>query len=289
MSLKKYNLTVGKINDLFFIRREMRNLILFVVLLISACTPSDAIVQTAIAKTQLANPAATATITSTPKPTLTSTATSTPTEIPTDTPTLTPTPDLRIVDTDPQKLLCTPKDMPEEGMYYLPNSEWTSINTNEEIISIRTVEKGRAYVIDTGRVTGWWIARKRGTRAARLPDELECGVYMFKTAEGALIAMNKYNQVEYHEPNFGWRYLKTELEIDQPYIVEIFQEVDSGGDKNTTLLLELTYRNLNINVHGYAKIEEDVPLEVLEELAIKMLNRIKEEPLVDPADAVLAK
>lgn len=290
----------------------MNKLLLLLTILLCACSPSQGAVMTAIAQTDSArqpDPAqteialrqqalaltSTAMYAPTPTHTLTATATPTATEtvtpLPTETSTVTPTatPDLRVVDTDPQQLLCTMNDMPEKGMYYLPNSDWMSINTNEEVISLRTVEKGKAYVNETGRVTGWWVDRKKGSRAAQLPEILGCGVFMFKSPEGALLAMEKFNSVEIRWLNKSWKYLDRDLAIGQPYIIEIFQQRDSGGNKNTEIEIEFTYQNLLITVNGSAPVEGDVPLEVLEELALKMLERIKQEPLVDPAEALLAR
>jgi hypothetical protein len=83
--------------------------VLFCMLFIVSCTPSEQVIQTAIAQTELARPTDTylpPTETVIPSPTITFTPTVTETPTPTSTSTPTPTPDLRIVDTDPQKMLC---------------------------------------------------------------------------------------------------------------------------------------------------------------------------------------
>jgi|GEM_PF-1482654 len=264
--------------------------VLFITILLTACSPADSAVQTAIAATQRVMLSATVASTSTPIPTSTFTPapTSTPTDTPTPTATVTPTPDVRIIDTDPQKLLCTDQDLPEEGKYFIPNSDWMSINTNEEVISLRGVEKGRDYVISTGRVTGWWVARARGTRAARLPDELMCGVYLFKTAEGARLAMTKYNDVEV-SPELNWKYLHVPMDLGDANLTYALYEIDSGGNKNTTYVIEFTYRNVMVTVEGYAQKEEDVPHAILEAVARRMFEKIQAVPLVDSADAVIVK
>jgi len=269
--------------------KTLRNLITLVVIIsfLIGCAPSEAAIQKAIYQTQTANPPATQT--PTPLPTNTPLPTSTPTPEPTATPTITPTPDIRIIDTDPQKLLCTNKELPEEGKYYIPNYTWMSINTNAEVISGRTIEKGRDYVNKTGRVTGWWVGRARGTSTAQLPEELTCGVYMFKTAEGALLALNEYNQVESQDSTGNWKYLKVELNLPYPYVVESNQVLNSSGNKTTMIEMEVVYRNMLLTVVGYASREEDVPLDVLENILLKMIANLDLIPLVDPADAVIAK
>lgn len=264
--------------------------LILIATLLPACSPSQSAVQTAIAQTQsaLIPPTAASTSTPIPTPTYTPAPTFTPTLTASPEPTITPTPDVQIIDTDPQKLLCTVQDLPEEGKYYIPNEYWMSINTNEEVISTRGVEKGRDYVISTGRVTGWWAARVRGTRAARMPEQLTCGVYLFKTAEGARLAMTKYNSVEAY-PEDGWKYLVVPMDLGDTNIVYARYEIDSGGDKNTGYEIQFTYRNIMVSVFAYAKKEEDVPHAVLEAVARRILEKLVALPLVDPADAVLAK
>lgn len=260
-------------------------------LLFSGCAPSESAIQTAIVQTQQKNPTATVVPTSTPVPTSTFTVTPsfTPSPTSTVTPTFTQTPDIRIVDTDPQKMLCTDKELPEEGKYYIPGPDWMSVNTNEEVISIRGVEAGRNYVIKTGRVTGWWVDMKRGTRAASLPEELGCGVYMFKTSEGAKIALTKFNSVETDTKKLGWRYLNQDIELGDANNVIALYRTDSGGNRNTNIQIEIVYKNLLITVDGYAYREEDVPLNVLISTMTKIFERIKQEPVVLPSEAVIAK
>lgn len=250
----------------------------FLMLILGACAPSQQAVQTAIAQTQLAA------ATLTPSPTLTSTLTQTP--VPTNTPTLTPSPtaDLRIIDTDPQKLLLSQKDLPKEGLYFLP-AGWMSINTNEEVISNRGVEEGRKYVIDTQRVTGWWVNYARGTRAVKMPDEIIVGVFMFKTAEGARLANRKFNSVETSK-NEKWKYIDENCDIGEDCIIEALYVIDSGGQKNTYYSIGFTYKNLMGTIDGYAINEEDVPPDLIQSLAEKLFEKMKTAPLVEPGEAV---
>jgi hypothetical protein len=255
----------------------------------SGCNPSNEAIQTAIAQTivvstETANKVifdtqkTTSAPTALPKPTRTLEPTTTPTPSPS------PTPDIRIVDTDPQKLLCKTTDLPPEGKYYLPDASWTSINTNEEVISNRGVEKGRDYVISTGRITGWWIERKRGTRAASQPEQLGCSVYLFKNKEGAILALNKFNS-SVSFPENHTKALYNSIDLGDENVILSNYKIDSGGDKNTDITIEFSYKNLLIMVNGSAKVEEDVPINTLVSIGRLMLERIKAESLVAPEDA----
>jgi hypothetical protein len=263
----------------------VKRLVIFIITICAGislfgCSPSAQLVQTAIAQTAESKPTSTIEIisSSTPEPTRT----------PTEEPTVAPTPDLRIIDTDPQKLLCQKEDLPKEGKYYIPDSTWMSINTNEEVISNRGVEEGRQYVTDTGRVTGWWADRLRGTRAVILPDEIMCGVYMFKTNEGALKALNTYNSLETDHDN-NWKYLPDSKTLGVENNIIVLYKTDSGGDKNTSYDLEFVYKNMMGQVFAYSKKDTDISPEVIEEIAAKMLAKLKAEPLVNPEDAVLTQ
>jgi hypothetical protein len=256
---------------------------IFLAFFLISCSPSTQMVQTAIALTEAATSQ-----TETIKPIATSEFTKTSIPEPSSTPTIKPTPDLRIIDTDPQKLLCQKEDLPKEGKYYIPDSTWMSINTNEEVISNRGVEEGRQYVTDTGRVTGWWADRLRGTRAVILPDEIMCGVYMYKTNEGALKALNTYNSLETDHDN-NWKYLPDSKTLGVENNIIVLYKTDSGGDKNTSYDLEFVYKNMMGQVFAYSKKDTDISPAVIEEIAAKMLAKLKAEPLVNPEDAVLTK
>jgi hypothetical protein len=92
----------------------LKNLIIAILIFITACTPSEGQVQTAIAKTEAAKPTATAKITETPRPTATETFTPTatvtqtpiPTATKTPTPTMSPTP---TITSTPQSCLIAEK------------------------------------------------------------------------------------------------------------------------------------------------------------------------------------
>jgi len=104
-----------------------------------------------------------------------------------------------------------------------------------------------------------------------------------------LLALNEYNQVESQDSTGNWKYLKVELNLPYPYVVESNQVLNSSGNKTTMIEMEVVYRNMLLTVVGYASREEDVPLDVLENILLKMIANLDLIPLVDPADAVIAK
>jgi hypothetical protein len=117
-----------------------------------------------------------------------------------------------------------------------------------------------------------------------LPEELMCGVYMFRTEEGAKLALTKYNGVKSH-PEENYKYLNRTIDLGDESIIYAKYRIDSGGDKNTYIEIQYTYKNLLVDIFGYAKEEDDVPIEALVDVGQKMLERIKTEPLVAPEDS----
>lgn len=259
--------------------------------LITACQPSPLQIQKAIEQTQAvgisltasAFPTATSTATLTPTITPTETQTSTPTPTFTFTPTITPTPDLRIIDIDPQKFLLKSSDLPEDGKYYIPASDWMDINTNEEVISTRGVEKGRDYVIRTGRVTGWWVEFLRDTRTVQMPEDVSVFVGQFKTASGAQLALSKYNSVETY-PGKGYKYKTYPMGLGDQFNWLIQEKTTSGGDKKIYLELGFTYRNYMVIIGSYG-FEKDVSYDFNILQGKKVLNKLQAAALEYPATA----
>jgi len=100
--------------------------------------------------------------------------------------------------------------------------------------------------------------------------------------------MTKYNDVEV-SPELNWKYLHVPMDLGDANLTYALYEIDSGGNKNTTYVIEFTYRNVMVTVEGYAQKEEDVPHAILEAVARRMFEKIQAVPLVDSADAVIVK
>ncbi len=247
--------------------------LLVAVFVLTACSPavpSSGAIQTAIQQTSLAQP----TLTETVKPSVVPTETQTPSPAPTQTsaPSLTPTvtPDIRILDIDPQKYLCVKNDLPVEGNYYIPNQEWMSIHTNEEVVSGWTVEKGKEYINRTGRIVGWFVNFNRGTRAVYMPQEVYCSVVIYKTIEGARLLTKDYSRPNMY-PN-DWKMVDKTIDFGDTSYVAISKTMTSGGDYEVIYNIEFTFRNVAVETWGFG-LEKDVTHEFVENVARKLYKK----------------
>lgn len=249
----------------------MKKLSFLVIILLASCAPSASSVATAIVKTQVAAEATQAAA-------ATSTPTFAPTSTPTVTPTITPTPDLRVIRGDPYDYLLKQIDFPKEGKYYLPNETWLGGSPNEQRIAERGIEKGKDYVVSTGRIFGWWIDYLRGTIAAPLPEEIYCDIGFFETAAGALLAETKYNYPTTISPEAGWVIKDLPIKIgDYTVIAEI---IDNNKNRVWREII-FTYRNVSVLVLGYG-MDSDVRWEFIQSLAEIELAKLQSAPLTSP-------
>jgi hypothetical protein len=255
-----FQFSEGKMKRLFFC---------IVLLVLAACSaqPSQDSIQTAIAQTQEANP------TYTPLP-----PTETPTEIPTQTPTITPspTPDLRVIDIDPYKLLLQKSECPPDGKYFLPGPDWTSPITNSEIVSGWTIEKGQAYLAETGRIEGWMVNYKRGNANVLLPQEIYDNVVLYSSISGAQIVIEKYE--DRYVTDFGWLELNDPPKIGDITRTFVYKETDASGVTKVWYRLSFTYHNIfhGVNVYGY---EKETSLDHAVSIAQTLLHNLEQLPL----------
>jgi hypothetical protein len=256
-------------------------------ILLAACSQSEAGIQTAIAQTQAAQltavpPTATLAPTETLTPESTATNTSTPTETPTLTPTETPTatPDLRVILVESREFLLEKGDLPVDSQYYLPGAGWISPHHNEEILSGWGNEEGRAYLEATGRVDGWWIHYKRGSQAITAPEQVYHNIIQYETSEGAQLTVTDYNQV-LRAPEDGRQMLDEEVDLGDVSVVFVWKEVQSSGKVLVWLALEISYRNYVSIVQGYGW-EDEVRLEFLIEVQQTILDKLAAAELSEP-------
>jgi hypothetical protein len=243
------------------------------IFVMTACSPSEQAIATAIAQTQTAQPTATFSPTprptDTPIPTVTSTVAASPS----------PTPDLRVIQLEPKEFLFQKNELPPEGKYFLPGSGWTSPSHNQEVVAQRTVEEGRKYLQETGRIDGWWVAYKRGTNGVNMPEEVYNAVIEFETAEGAQVLLNKYLIQDLEED--GYIELENAPEIGDATRIFIKKEMQSGGDNRVWFILSFTYMNYynEIELWGW---ESDIAQEFAQALSELQLTKLQEVPLVPP-------
>ena len=254
--------------------------LLVILVLANGCTsqPSEYMIQTAIAQTNAVVP------TNTESPTVTVTPSFTPSPTVTLTSTLvntaTPTPDVRIITTDSKDFLLEPSDLPLDAKYYLPDSSWISPHLNEEVISTWGVEKGRDYVIKTGRIKGWWVYYLRSTRAVQAPEQVFSNVIMYKTAEGAQLTVNEYNYTK-TEPQNGYKIINPEFKLGDVSIVLTKETTNSGGDTEIVYVVEFTYRNYAVRTIATG-LKKDLPTNFVENAARAVLQKLEKANLEYP-------
>ena len=161
------------------------------------CAPSPEIVASAMAQTEVARP--TATLTLAPSPTHTPTLTPEP---PTSTPTETPTstPDLRIITASPEELACTKRDLPDArnyGMTFL--GTFPNPYSNDKVVrsgGTLLTDKLENYVRETRRIDGWQVYYEKFNTTSAGFSVLRCITNRHETAEGAQLAVLKYNDAK---------------------------------------------------------------------------------------------
>jgi len=248
-----------------------------------ACTPSEAKIMTAIAQTEAANPTATNTIT--PDPTATQTPSAAPTinptntTTPTETPTPSSTPDLRIIEMEPRHFQLEVEDLPKEGRYYMP-SGWMSPHLNSEVISGWGIEEGKAYLAETGRITGYWSEFYRGTNTVVMPQYAYCGVIQYKTAEGARLTIEKYSLLAGGTRASSLEF--TDAKVDMilgDHNESIYATVTlPGGEVAKVYYVNFAYRNYGVECWGDG-LETDVSHEFVENMARAVLAKLEAAPL----------
>jgi len=264
--------------------------------LLTACsqspsTPSEAVIQTAIAQTQAANP--TSTNTTEPRNTLTPTATPTenptatppdtptPTDTPTVTPSPTPTPDLRIIKEDPEHFLLLPEDLPKETYFHIPGTGYKSPHRNAEIISGWGREKGLEYLERTGRIDGWWVVYQRGTDSVRAPEEVYHNIIMYGSIEGAQITVMEYNLLVSDWRDSDWVEADQEIIVGDTNVLMVKKIMQPSGKNRISFRFESSYRNYVsvIEIWGW---EDDVTYEFLENASKAVIAKLEAAPLHEP-------
>jgi len=245
----------------------------FCILSFTACAPSADAISTEIAQTQAANPTATRT----PQPTKTNTP------LPSATPTITvspsPTPDLRMIKIEPKGFLLQKYEIAPAGKYYLPGQNWISPSHNEEVVAVRTVEEGRKYLAETGRIDGWYVTYKRGNNGVNTPEEVTDIVTEFESTQGAQVLLNKYLPSDLIKD--GYAEIENPPQIGDATKIFIKRELQSGGDTRLFFVMSFTYLNYynEIDLWGW---EIDVSQEFAQVLSELQLVKFKAAPLSLP-------
>jgi hypothetical protein len=243
------------------------------VVILAACAPSTAAVNTAIAQTQAANP----TVTNTTQPTKTNTPL--PAATPTFTASPSPTPDLRIIKIEPKGFLLAKDEIAPGGKFFLPGPGWISPSHNEEVVAVRTVEEGRKYLAETGRIDGWYVTYKRGNNGVNMPEEVSNSVIEFGSAQGAQILLNKYLPSDLLKD--GYAEIENPPSIGDATKIFMKREIQSGGDTRVIFIMAFTYLNYydEIDLWGW---ESDISQDFARVLSELQLGKFKSAPLSVP-------
>ena len=246
-----------------------------ILLVMASCSPSESSVATAIALTEVASPSDT--------PTAIPSPTSTPLPSPTYTPvpSPTPTPDTRVYDVDPRRILLERLDLPSEAGYYLPHSSWISPHRNSEIQigfgggsdSVTSAEAVKEYLAETGRVDGWWVSFKRGSRTVIAPEEIFNNPVLYKTQEGAMLMLTKYHGSCDED--------ETPLEIQtigDASMACMWKKMQNNGKNRVSINIRFIDRNVYHNLSGWGW-ESEVTLEYVEQVAMTLLDKLQQFPL----------
>lgn len=254
--------------------------VLFVVSLTSACSfaTSESDIQTAIAKTQKVEEKVTLTNTQTetlrPSPTSTFTLTPEPTSTLTPTVTFTPTPDIRIIEGDPDDFILSKDDLPDKYILYPGDS---TPHNNSEILDVRGVEEGKAYLDATGRIGGWIIYYGLVDDTVIAPEWIRSYIVMYDNVNGPSIAQS---------PEWDWagedrEILDINVNLGDRSRVYTIRERQSSGKVYVFYAIQFSYRNVWAEVMGIG-YESDIRHEYVENAARAVLEKLKNAPLSMP-------
>ena len=250
-------------------------LVALVLLTALGCAPSESAVQTALAKTQAALPTETPTLAPTATATQLPTATNTPE--PTETPTATPTatPDTRVITMDSRDFLMSKDDIPPEGQYILPNSQWIRVGTNEEIIREWGREEGLDYLDKTGRIYGWLVGFYRTSKVVRVPEEISHNIIQYKTAEGAQLTVGEFSTAK---RNPDYKIVDENYPLGDVTVIMKIKTLQSNGEYRIIYRIETAYKNYVSIVNGWGW-EKEFDLDFVIGLAETMLAKLQSAPL----------
>jgi len=244
----------------------------------SAPTPSPGDIQTAIVKTESSKPTSAITpepnITPTIMPTRTLEPTSTASPSPTTQPTFSPTPDLRVIIGKPEDYILEKDDLPDK---FILSPGWSTPHINSEILSVRGVEEGKAYIEATGRIGGWIIYYDLVDSTAIAPEWIESYIVMYDSVDGPKIAKS---------PEWDWleedqEVIEIEMDLGDWNRVTIIRERQPNGKFYVWYTIEFIYRNIWTEVMA-GGMESDVRHEYVEDAARIVLAKLEAAPLGEP-------
>ena len=255
-------------------------------LILVGCAPSDLYFQTADAETETAKSPGLDDLESTQEMPPTLLSSSTPsiapleasefplTESPTELPTVTPIPDRRIILGDPEDYILARQDVPDQ---YILKSGNSTPHLNQEILYVRGVEDGNAYLEATGRIGGWIIRYDLVDSDAIAPLWIRSYVVMYDNVDGPDLTVSPAYDSGYED----YEVLDVPMDLGEWNLVLRKTERQSSGKNIIWYAIEFIYRNVWAQVMGYG-YESKVNHDYLENLARTMLENLQNAPLGEP-------
>lgn len=87
----------------------------------------------------------------------------------------------------------------------------------------------------------------------------------------------------------GWWGLDDQLDYEGPQSAWVYQKYDTHGRKNSTYAVYFSYKNVMVWVELSSEVDTTNDPRLAVDLANRMLEKLKAEPLVMPEEAILAK
>lgn len=251
-------------------------LTLIVILVLTACTPSESQIATSAAATELASPS------DTPKPsfTLSPTTTLTPSTTPTETVTPTPTPDLRVVDGYPKQMVLSAEDL-SAGVDYFPSNFaymkfWQPPYSNSKLKKDYGEEKVSKYIELSGRIDGYGSVLQTNQKSPNVAEFILSEVVIFSTSAGPETEQNDIRQINSCYLSMDIRSINIGVEADGCFSKFTFL----GETSQDYHIIHGIYRNILFSVTVIGP-ENTLSEDIVIELAKLLVSKIKTFPLVD--------
>lgn len=216
--------------------------------------------------------------TSTPLPTIPPTARPTITPIPLFTagPTFTPTPDLRLIQGEPEDFQLTLADLDPTTGYRLL-SQGSSVDQAD-----RSEEWKEEYRENVGETDFYATRMERDPDDLWLPDLINCSVGKFESVPYASVFLNEYNVMKDVDRARGI-YLPASEEFPGLGDARLASYVDYEyeGNTETYYVIMATYHNFAIECWG-GGVKEKVWPEYIADLVEIIIDKMKAAPLVPP-------
>lgn len=254
-------------------------IVFFITLSLSSCQNQNDIIATAIMETQTS-----IAMNASPTPTIVPSKTPTPTREPLPTITPAPTKDIRTIN-DESKILLLSRDelnaladnLPVKPYYYIPDPSWSGPHTNSEVIGFNGQDKGNNFVLETGRIEGYYAMYYTDSNRTIAPKAISMYVETFDSIEGAkkVEFYNFHSDDDYYE-------IDREFNLDGVSYLTLYayKEMLSSGKYAAAYEIYFIYRNVGVTIEGYDEqietfTEEHFNFDFVELVASASLEKIK--------------